>query len=484
MMLVSRQRHRNAKVASVGWPNSSRTPLKTPLSESCNVTNLTDVFKHSELEDDFKLPLPLDSFSFVTLRAGKLWRKSLRDHRRYSVLNSKSPAPVSQRRQSMRIVPVVSNVTSRKTSILQDYAKTILTEDSEVDASVRPQSPLIITAITAKDLVLQKCRQSEPMPFEKCYPESLLRDCRKIGEGAYGEVFLYRNPDGSSTVMKVIPIEGATEINGDRQKKFDEILSEIVISSELSGLRQGVVNQSSAFAEVKRICCVYGKYPERLLALWDEFDVEKGSENDRPEMFDESQLYIVLDLANAGADLEAFQFNNAAQALSMVRQVACALAVAEQRLKFEHRDLHWGNVLLEGVSRNTKLSYKLKDKRNEIQTRGVRATIIDFTLSRIEHDGVVIYNDLGQDPELFVAQGDYQFEVYRLMRRRNGNDWEKFEPYSNTLWLHYIVDKSITALRYKNVNTKVHKDNIDKLKEIRDTILDYDCATNFIESLF
>lgn len=58
-------------------------------------------------------------------------------------------------------------------------------------------------------------------------------------------------------------------------------------------------------------------------------------------------------------------------------------------------------------------------KIKECLTQGVEVTIIDFTLSRIAHEGVVIFNDLGQDPELFLAEGDYQFDIYRLMKEKN-----------------------------------------------------------------
>jgi hypothetical protein len=101
-------------------------------------------------------------------------------------------------------------------------------------------------------------------------------------------------------------------------------------------------------------------------------------------------------------------------------QTACALAVAESQLKFEHRDLHWGNVLLTSVDKNKTLRYRLNDKDVEVETHGVEIAIIDFTLSRIEFDGVVIFNDLSLDNELFAAQGDYQFEIYRLMQKSNG----------------------------------------------------------------
>jgi len=56
-----------------------------------------------------------------------------------------------------------------------------------------------------------------------------LEHCRKIGEGVYGEVFLY-NDDNKKSVIKIIPIEGKELINGEPQKKFNEILSEIVIA--------------------------------------------------------------------------------------------------------------------------------------------------------------------------------------------------------------------------------------------------------------
>ena len=56
-----------------------------------------------------------------------------------------------------------------------------------------------------------------------------MRSCRKIGEGVYGEVFSLKTRSKSS-VIKIIPVEGEQKVNGERQKRFDEILSELVIS--------------------------------------------------------------------------------------------------------------------------------------------------------------------------------------------------------------------------------------------------------------
>lgn len=91
---------------------------------------------------------------------------------------------------------------------------------------------------------------------------------------------------------------------------------------ELSDLRYGNKNRTSGFSELKRCWCVVGKYPQHLLDLWDDFDAEKGSENDSPAMFKPDQLYIILELANGGKDLEAYVFNSAGQSFSVLAQVS------------------------------------------------------------------------------------------------------------------------------------------------------------------
>lgn len=95
------------------------------------------------------------------------------------------------------------------------------------------------------------------------------------------------------------------------------------------------------------------------------------------------------------------------------------MAVAEEEVQFEHRDLHWGNVLINRVQKDTRCNYKLDGESITIPASTVEANIIDFTLSRITYDNIHFYNDLAQDPDLFNAEGDYQFEIYKLMQLAN-----------------------------------------------------------------
>lgn len=46
----------------------------------------------------------------------------------------------------------------------------------------------------------------------------------------YGEVFLWRSGDGSVRVLKIVPVAGSIKVNGEQQKDFNEIISEIVIA--------------------------------------------------------------------------------------------------------------------------------------------------------------------------------------------------------------------------------------------------------------
>ncbi|KAJ6648306.1 Serine/threonine-protein kinase haspin like [Pseudolycoriella hygida] len=332
-----------------------------------------------------------------------------------------------------------------------------------------------VTTYDARDTILRKCGQSEPLEFADIYSGSALRQCRKIGEGVYGEVFMYKTDAGRAVVLKIIPIEGTLEVNGEPQKKFDEVLSEIVIALQLSSLRNDKEYMTSSFAEVIQVRCVQGRYPNHLIDLWELYRDNYQTENDHPEAFKDDQLYIVFELGNGGQDLEAFQFSNALQAKSAFQQTALALAIAEKKLQFEHRDLHWGNILLSPIDEKF-VTFKLNGNTLQIPSEGIKVTIIDYTLSRMLYDGIVLYNDLSNDEELFTAEGDYQFEIYRFMKNNLENDWQRFEPFNNILWLHYIIDKLINGARYKNTKSRKHRSAIEELMVIRDEITNYKSA--------
>ena len=93
------------------------------------------------------------------------------------------------------------------------------------------------------------------------------------------------------------------------------------------------------------------------------------------------------------------------------------LAVAERKFQFEHRDLHWGNILITPTTEEF-AEFRIGGKIVKLLTHGVKVTIIDYSLSRMMYDGAVLYNNLARDEELFNSTGDYQFDIYRLMRDR------------------------------------------------------------------
>lgn len=70
-----------------------------------------------------------------------------------------------------------------------------------------------------------------------------------------------------------------------------------------------------------KVKCVKGKYPSHLQKLWEEYDLEKESENDHPKCFTSNQIYIILELGFGGQDLEAYQFKNAEQSFYALQQV-------------------------------------------------------------------------------------------------------------------------------------------------------------------
>lgn len=208
------------------------------------------------------------------------------------------------------------------------------------------------------------------------------------------------------------------------------------------------------------------------------YDWEFGSDNDQPDMLGEEQHFIVFGLEHGGQDMEKFKFSNALQSLSVLKQIACALAVAECELEFEHRDLHWGNILISKTNEKTS-RFVINGNEVIIPTYGVRPTIIDYTQSRIKYQNVVMFYDLKDEVDLFNGTGDYQMDIYRKMKTSCKNDWGKFNPRSNIFWLHYCVDKMLT-MRYKNPRSKTHSVCLSVLERHKKNLHSFSSANEFV----
>ncbi|XP_073417175.1 serine/threonine-protein kinase haspin isoform X2 [Dendrobates tinctorius] len=280
----------------------------------------------------------------------------------------------------------------------------------------------------------------------------------------------------------VIPIEGSQKVNGEHQKRFAEILPEIIISKELSLLSGGEENQTSGFIQLHSAHCVRGSYPPELLSAWDMFAEEKGTENERPDLFGAEQLFMILEFEFGGDDLERMssKLPSVAASRGILHQVTAALAVAEEELRFEHRDLHWGNLLIEKSSSCT-MSVSLCGQRFDIPSGGIQVKIIDYTLSRLDKDGLTVFCDLSTDEELFQGKGDLQFDVYRGMRLENQNTWSSYRPHSNVLWLHYLCDKLLSEVKYIRKPTSApQRRELRRLQDFRRDVKQFGSATEVL----
>ncbi|TNN69351.1 Serine/threonine-protein kinase haspin [Liparis tanakae] len=330
--------------------------------------------------------------------------------------------------------------------------------------------------------VCAECDQPRPLPWEECVLPHRMKRCVKIGEGTFGEVFSTTNASGDTVALKIIPLEGSEKVNGEDQKTFGEILHEIIISKELSSLKEKQRNKTHGFIGLNDLHCVQGSYPPDFLKAWDAFDQQKGSENDRPDFFNADQLFIILEFEFGGADLENSNgtLTSLTVAKSILHQVTAALAVAEQELHFEHRDLHWGNVLVKATTQK-RGSFLLNGAAHSLETKGVLVRIIDYSLSRLEIDDLTVSCDISNDEELFMGRGDYQFDIYRLMRQENGNNWSNYNPHTNVLWLHYLCSK-LLSMKYRGSGGRGFKATREELARFHGNVLQYSSATEALQT--
>ncbi|CAG8533399.1 6400_t:CDS:2 [Diversispora eburnea] len=363
----------------------------------------------------------------------------------------KSPSPIqlkkpkimtkskSIRDQETKVFKSIDNSNISNTSNTFNNYATRLTNTFRTELINTSKKILINTLQDELEVLLNSCKQKQIYTFDEYIGVKAIKNVLKLGEATYSEVFTAITSKFTlnrkiKCVFKIIPF------GKGNQCKINDIIQEVKMTSQLGSRASLNVPLATSFITLYSVAVCRGKYPESLLKEWDRWNSIYKSENRRPDYFDETQLYIVLVEGNGGIALETAELKNWAQAWSLLSQVGWGLSQAEY-----HRDLHWGNVTFKST-RLTTFTYDLPsiNIKAEVPTFGIRAYIIDFTFSRMERDNEIIHVDI-LDEDIFKGEGDYQYDIYRMMKEETKGDWKSFKPKTNLFWLHYLADKLLTS---------------------------------------
>ncbi|KAI1809936.1 hypothetical protein GGS20DRAFT_243373 [Poronia punctata] len=311
-------------------------------------------------------------------------------------------------------------------------------------------------------------------------------DIVKIAEASYAEVYRVTNERGTS-IIKVIRMESPIKPQTKMQQKAGLVDEQPHTESDLLGelkISEWVAD-IPGFVVYKERYIVKGKSCRELLKTHQNFHQKSKREDpDRlqfypsPSRYLDDTKFLVVELGDAGIALEDFELVTADQLWDIFFHVAIALARAEAKIGFEHRDLHEGNLCVRKVGEP--VPRENRHRTGHFGFSGLEITILDYGLSRAqaELDSEPIAYDLERDLSLFTSDHAPQCRVYRQMRSfllrgdrvclppeshdkpyADGIDgtisWAVHEPYTNLLWLAYIYQWMVENFRgpKKEVNT-------------------------------
>ncbi|KAK8858853.1 hypothetical protein IAR55_003083 [Kwoniella newhampshirensis] len=349
------------------------------------------------------------------------------------------------------VIPLKSSAKKPSVQGLTDRLSRVTIEDSLAPAGRNLKKTTSLQEKHPLTSLVQQCTSSTVHPFSTFLQSSHLpkfAEISKVGEASYSEVFglTTATTDSASSgvdlVLKIIPLldgEANDIIDGPLPDctSPEDVAREIQVTKRMGNVPGG------GFVTFKGAYIVEGEYPAGLLEQWDEFKHTLGSASVRPSNLPSSQKYCLIALSHAGVDLESFKFDLTKgwlQAAGVFWQVVASLTRAEQWTNFEHRDLHEGQVLISYTSSPDAEQAEASSHYLDATYTGVEATIIDFGLSRLnmESDSSSCATWTPVPEEVYEGKGA-QWDLYRAMRGHLDDDWEKFHPFTNVLWLHYII---------------------------------------------
>ncbi|KAF7452851.1 ALK1 Serine threonine kinase of the haspin family [Pyrenophora tritici-repentis] len=274
----------------------------------------------------------------------------------------------------------------------------------------------------------------------------------KIAEASFSEV--YRLSATSSTngvteesVLKVValktppefpfPCQLHTRAVRDREAQMEKEMAQREEEDQWKSHVEDVVSEVRllqnlthipGFTVFRDLTIVQGRPSTSFNDAWKEWNKSRprGKKSEFPDpskkaSYDDNQLWAVVEMQDAGTDCEKMMENGGLSSIWEVWDVfwgvAISLGKAEEACRFEHRDLHLGNICVRSSRTDGDvLQPPVRDPlRRKFRFTGLETTVIDYTLSRAD-----IVPSLSRDDDPALFQGDaseeYQYEIYRYMR--------------------------------------------------------------------
>lgn len=269
-------------------------------------------------------------------------------------------------------------------------------------------------------------------------------DVAKLAEGSYGEVYklhlreeacrpvvskskLAKLKSYGDGVFKVVPLRAKSGPGSKKFTSIEEIVSEVKMLKYLDPI--------PGFARFREIHVVQGRFPESFQNAWDHYKKTKDDcMNPNPSnkrAYPDTQLWAIIEMDDAGCELEKFSWSSIFQIYDIFWGVAMALARAEEYALFEHRDLHLGNVCIRSTRQDgcmdppTEQDITSQSRSSGFGFSSIETTIIDYSLSRAElrlsddPDGTIeiassdldkkqLFDAIGQDEDEIMQRNTYR----------------------------------------------------------------------------
>nr|CRZ24584.1 Bm10121 [Brugia malayi] len=303
--------------------------------------------------------------------------------------------------------------------------------------------------------LLHICSQPQIMRWRKVKKVLNVSEAKKIAEGVYCEIFLAEYKM-ETVILKLIPIgdDDDQPIGGCYISSFRDGVAKLIVLKEIADLCQVKQGYSTeGFVQLKGAMVVKGLYPSSMIYAWREYKQNGKSDKLNPNLFPANQSFLLLFAEHGGTSLKEYKITTILQAYSIVYQLFMALAVAEFRLSFEHRDLNCENILITSVDCIDTIRSKFDGSEVYIYAHGARVKIINSSFCRMTKGTSTIYFDWASNEEFFMGEGDFEHIAFQTMRRISKNIWRPFRSITNVLWLAYIIDFIHDQLKKSNVGS-------------------------------